>query len=219
MTKLTHNNIDQSSHTLQDNIPDEVKTLVDHVFKQLSVIFPGWRATWRGATEQETAEIIKMAKKEWTKGFFENNINSTAMIKHGLEKARASESDFLPSCGKFIAWCKPCPADYNIPLFEKTYRALVASDWFHPIVYEMKKRISSWDLSHLSDADLRKTAKATYQGIIAELSEGMFEFEKPAEKTHHVEHHREPVKKLTMTREEAMAEMSKILGTPVGCQK
>ena len=40
------------------------------------------------------------AKKQWMLGFMEQGINSLEMIEAGLRRARASESDFLPSVGK-----------------------------------------------------------------------------------------------------------------------
>ena len=106
------NNLDLSKkddHTLQNNVPPIVKTIVDSLFDQLAFVFPAWKYTW------DTEEKIKGAKKEWVKAFFENDINTKEQIAHGLKKARKMDSDFLPSCGKFVSWCTPSPEDLGYP--------------------------------------------------------------------------------------------------------
>ena len=82
-------------------IDDFAKSIINKVFEQLSKIFPAWQYNWK------TQKEIDGAKMEWTKAFNENNINTLEQIKYGFAKARKSETDFLPSCGKFISWCEP----------------------------------------------------------------------------------------------------------------
>jgi len=101
------------SHKLQSQIPEVVKTIVDSLFDQLAFVFPAWKYTW------DTEEKIRGAKKEWVKSFFENDINTKEQIACGLRKARSSNTDFLPSCGKFISWCNPSPEDMGYPSEQK----------------------------------------------------------------------------------------------------
>jgi hypothetical protein len=96
----------QSKHALSDNINDQVRELVDSVFIQLGSIFPAWKSAWRGKSDQETARNISLVKREWVKSFYENNINSVELVRNGLVMARKSDSDFIPSCGKFVKWCQ-----------------------------------------------------------------------------------------------------------------
>lgn len=96
----------QSKHELSDNINDQVRELVDSVFIQLGSIFPAWKNAWRGKNDQETARNISSVKREWVKAFYENNINSVELVRNGLVMARKSDSDFIPSCGKFVKWCQ-----------------------------------------------------------------------------------------------------------------
>ncbi len=200
------------NHGLQNRIPDEVKELVDHVFRQLSVIFPAWRVAWKGGNDQETAMNVSLAKKEWTKSFFENGINTTEHIRYGLAKARKSESDFLPSCGKFVTWCKPSPDDLGIPSFETAYRHATKSTWSHQIVYELFKRVGQWDFTYMSDKALRAACRPIYDDIVKEVISGEFNPEKPKPKNRQIENKAEPKKKYTMTHKKAMEQMRKSLG-------
>lgn len=83
----------------QTPINEGAKRLVDKVFEQLKSIFPAWQYAWKDA------KAIDAAKVEWTKAFLENNVNTVEQLKEGFKHARASESDFLPSSGKFVQWC------------------------------------------------------------------------------------------------------------------
>lgn len=90
-------------------IDEFAKSIINKVFDQLAVIFPAWKHAW--PTDKE----LSAAKMEWTKAFNENGINTLDQVKYGFMKARRSESDFLPSCGKFISWCSPSAEDLGYP--------------------------------------------------------------------------------------------------------
>ena len=110
----------KDDHSLQNKIPPIVKTIVDSLFEQLAFVFPAWKYTW------DTEEKIKGAKKEWVKSFFENNISTKEQISHGLKKARKMDSDFLPSCGKFVAWCSPSAEDLGYPSEQQALKMCVS---------------------------------------------------------------------------------------------
>jgi hypothetical protein len=97
-----------SNHELQNNINADVKHLVDQVFKQLASVFPAWQHAWK------SQQAIDTAKKEWVKAFIENDVNTVEQLRCGFKKARASDSAFLPSVGKFVTWCKPSLEDFNL---------------------------------------------------------------------------------------------------------
>jgi len=127
-------------------VDDFAKNIIDKVFDQLSVIFPAWKHAW--PTEKE----LSAAKMEWTKAFNENDINTLDQIKYGFAKARQSESDFLPSCGKFIAWCTPTPEDLGYPSEQQAMNECVkhrnASKLFgsnaRQFIVELCKRLDWW---------------------------------------------------------------------------
>ena len=89
----------QPQHQLQGNISVNAKSLVDKVFDQLASIFPAWKQAW------PDQEATNAAKIEWVKAFLENGVNSIDHLKEGFRMARSSDSDFLPSPGKFAKWC------------------------------------------------------------------------------------------------------------------
>ena len=91
-------------------VDDFAKGVIDKVFDQLAVIFPAWKHAW------PTQKELSAAKMEWTKAFTENGICTIEQIQYGFKKARQAETDFLPSCGKFISWCEPSASDLGYPL-------------------------------------------------------------------------------------------------------
>lgn len=115
----------ESSHIerSQNNTPiidDRAKMLVDKVFNQLKSIFPAWRHAW------PDADSINSAKKEWVKAFIENEVNTITQLQRGFKKARASDSSFLPSVGKFISWCKLSLDDFDVGTPEQITNKVVS---------------------------------------------------------------------------------------------
>lgn len=98
---------DNQNHqrNMQGGIDDHAKRLVDKVFDQLKCIFPAWQYAWKDS------EMINAAKVEWIKAFVEGGVNTVDQLREGFKHARASESDFLPSSGKFVQWCNKSVCD------------------------------------------------------------------------------------------------------------
>lgn len=163
------NNMDlskQGDHTLQNKVPPIVKSIVDSLFDQLAFVFPAWKYTW------DTEEKIKGAKKEWVKAFFENDINTKEQISNGLKKARKMDSDFLPSCGKFVAWCTPSPEDLGYPNEQQALRDCVAyrnakkmgmADNARPWLMALCKRVDWWLMNSASSQAEHKKAEAHFK--------------------------------------------------------
>ena len=108
-----------TNHQEKPVIDEFAKGIINRVFDNLAIIFPGWQYNWK------TQDQIDGAKREWTKAFIENNICTMEQISHGFSKARKSETDFLPSCGKFISWCTPSPEDLGYPSEQKALEQCV----------------------------------------------------------------------------------------------
>lgn len=136
-------------HQLQNSIPPVVKQLVDQVFKQLKIICPGY------SHSLPTEQAINDCKKEWVKAFYENNINQVGLVKAGLVGARRHESDFMPSCGKFISWCKQSPESKGWPSADECLRECVKyrnnkklfgdkAPACRPLFSELIKRVDWW---------------------------------------------------------------------------
>jgi len=97
-------------------IDDFAKNIINQVFSQLSTIFPAWKYTYK------TEQALSSAKMQWTKAFNENGIKTIEQIKYGFAHARRCETDFLPSPGKFISWCKPAFEDFGYPSEQQAMR-------------------------------------------------------------------------------------------------
>lgn len=75
--------------------------LVDLLFTNLMQVFPAAKQT-----ALSTPAEVAAAKRQWILAFAENGITSVEQLQAGMRMARQQESDFWPSCGKFIGWCK-----------------------------------------------------------------------------------------------------------------
>ena len=150
----------------QPLVVDEfAKKIIDQVFDQLAVILPAWKQAW--PTERE----MSVAKMEWVKAFSENKINTIEQIKYGFAKARKSESDFLPSCGKFISWCQPSAEDLGYPSEREAMKECVnyrnSQRMFYsdtiavrPFIAELTKRVDWWLINNAStNEQIRKSEK------------------------------------------------------------
>lgn len=156
-------------------IDEFAKNIINKVFDQLAVIFPAWKHAW--PTERE----LSSAKMEWTKAFNENGINTLEQVKFGFMKARRSESDFLPSCGKFISWCSPSAEDLGYPSEYKALRDCIHHRQMRsmfkqghiktstrPFIVELCKRIDWWLIDHAGNkAEQAKADKHFKEEYIA----------------------------------------------------
>lgn len=152
----------KDDHLLQNKVPQIVKTIVDNLFDQLAFIFPAWKYTW------DTKEKIKGAKKEWVKAFFENNISTKEQISNGLKIARKMDSDFLPSCGKFVSWCSPSPENIGWPSTHEALKKCIEfrshkklfgdkAKYCRPMIIELCKKVDWWIMNNANNqVDRRK---------------------------------------------------------------
>lgn len=74
--------------------------LINWVFSELQSIYPAWSKAF------PDDHSLRAAKRTWTIAFVEQGVTDIGMIKRALSAARADESAFFPSVGKFISWCK-----------------------------------------------------------------------------------------------------------------
>lgn len=157
----------QGQHQLQNNIPPVVKQLVDQVFKQLKIICPAYEYSL------PTEQMVNDCKKEWVKAFFENNINAVELVKAGLMGVRKSESDFLPSCGKFISWCTPSPEDLGWPSVHDALKQCIRhrsnqkfvvpqNIYIRPMIIELCKRVDWWLMYNANNQIERKKADSHF---------------------------------------------------------
>ena len=84
----------------------DAEKLVDVLFTNLMQIFPAARQT-----ALSTPADIAAAKRQWILAFAESGVTTLEQVKAGMRMARQQETDFWPSCGKFIGWCKSGAAE------------------------------------------------------------------------------------------------------------
>ena len=156
------------------------KNIINQVFSQLSIIFPAWKHNWKSDDPSNPDKILNLAKIEWTKAFNENNINTLEQIKYGFAKARKIESDFLPSCGKFISWCTPSPEDMGWPSENEALSKCIEhrsqsklfgnkAKYCRPMIIELCKRVDWWFMSNVSNQNERKKADEHFGQVYSSL--------------------------------------------------
>lgn len=164
---LMANNRAQKNIVNVNNVPSVVNeqtiNIVNKIFAQLEIIYPMWKVHWKNSKN------LDLAKGEWTKALMQSRINSIEQLRLGFEKARKDISDFPPSCGKFVGWCKHSPESIGWP---DTYQALkkcenhrTMSKLFtgsqiktRPVIIELCKMIDWQMLSAVTNSEQRKNA-------------------------------------------------------------
>lgn len=150
-------------------VNDQAEKLVDALFANLMQIFPAARQT-----VLSTPEDIAAAKRQWILAFAENGITSLEQVKAGMRMARQQATDFWPSCGKFIGWCKEGSAaaaglptiDEVMAEFERysanrdRYESPEVFPWSAPVMYwlVLDVRKAMYRYNH-TEAETRKTVK------------------------------------------------------------
>lgn len=167
----------------------EAVDFVNDLFKSLQIAYPAWKYTF------PTQNDVALAKRSWVKTFMECGITSVEQIQVGMRKARADESDFFPSAGKFVAWCKPSPEDLGLPTVELAYREAainshspIAHRWSHAAVYQAGKETGWFFLKSEPQRETQAEFKRVYADICERVMSGhVFAVPKPSENA--LEHH------------------------------
>lgn len=82
-------------------VNENAEKLVDALFENLLRLFPAARHTVLATPD----DVVAM-KRQWIMAFVENGITNVEQVRAGMRMARQQETDFWPSCGKFIGWCR-----------------------------------------------------------------------------------------------------------------
>lgn len=90
--------------------------VVNQVFERLKTIFPAWTRALPNVTAEQ------QAKRQWTLAFYEAGIRTEQQVNLGLRVARQQQTDWWPSPGKFIRWCRPDPEHFGLPTEERAFR-------------------------------------------------------------------------------------------------
>ncbi|GLT13872.1 replication protein P [Vibrio algivorus] len=149
-------------------VTDETREFVNKIFIELQAAFPAWRHTF------QTNESLSTAKITWMKALVEAKVTSKTQIARGLKVARQSESDFFPSVGKFISWCRTAE---NVPDIETAFSMLsyYIIDQQEEIPLEVRAMFDLIDRTVLrtkTEADLFRVFKRNYRFVCGLVNSG-----------------------------------------------
>ncbi len=151
----------------QAQISNRDASFINQLLEQLRVIFPATTHTLK--TQQQITEF----KQVWTQALVESNTTQPQQIERGLRKARQQNSNFLPSCGTFINWCKPQPEDFGCLSFEASYRQATVPYTQDAAVLFVLSRLDNLTKFKLgTDEDGRKTWLDAWQRLGVYLERG-----------------------------------------------
>ena len=161
---------------------------INKVFEQLKTIFPAWSQAF------PTQSSLNLAKNMWSKALIEAGVTSKEQLAIGFMKARRSQQDFMPSCGKFISWCKPEPEDFGLPPVDVAYAEVIRRlPPSHPIVVKTAKA-TSFERGTLTETEYKRVFARHYEILVERIMKGeIFDYEVPkgigCEATHSPEYY------------------------------
>lgn len=169
----------QQSHSKPSAI-DEVANVFNTFCEQLIIVFPASSAVLKDENSKKTF------KQQWLQAFKENGITKLEYLRAGLRVARGQSTNFLPSTGTFIAWCRqgmaeqvglPTPSELIKMLmdFSAQNGIVEAEDYPFPnnacywlvtnLMCEMRERnLSKKELLEQARIDLSEMAKKIING-------------------------------------------------------
>ncbi|WP_142995794.1 replication protein P [Vibrio coralliilyticus] len=146
----------------------QTATHVNQIFQELLQACPAWNARF----EKNPNELANL-KRSYLKGLVEENLFDMKQIQFGIRKARAVDSDFFPSVGKFISWCKPTAEELGYPSAREAFARISefnsGGDMRYnlpPVILATFNQVGHWDLTHLSENKLYPIFESQYLHII-----------------------------------------------------
>jgi hypothetical protein len=91
---------DQQFNQQQENISPELREAINYCWREMKMAKKSW------SKELKTEEDIKRYLRGLSKALIAGRIDSMEKLKYGLEAMYLDESDWLPSVGMFVKWCK-----------------------------------------------------------------------------------------------------------------
>ncbi|MDP9704114.1 UNVERIFIED_ORG: hypothetical protein J2W64_001300 [Rahnella aquatilis] len=147
----------------------DAEKLVDVLFTNLMQIFPAARQT-----ALSTPADVAAAKRQWIMAFVESGLTTLEQVQAGMRVARQQETDFWPSCGKFIGWCKSGAAQAaGLPSVDEVmaefnqycarrgdYSTPAAYPWSAPIMYWIVTDVRRLMFqNNLTEGEVRKSVQ------------------------------------------------------------
>ena len=148
------------------------ESVMRRLFSRLFVIYPSFKS--QVSSDEELVDFMSI----WAEELEKRNI-SFDRIKIGLDRAIASQSDFLPGIGKFIGYCKPTPEELGLPSPDNAYEeacknAHKQSDlmWSHEAVKDSAVKITLHRLKCEARMYTESSFKKHYAEIVEDFVDG-----------------------------------------------
>ncbi|MFL1475418.1 replication protein P [Pseudomonas grimontii] len=160
----------------QDEGRRQMAVAINDLFTELRLIRSAWRQAW------PDKETYRAAKVQWMQAFLDEGIRTQGQIEFGMIKARKQVSDFIPSPGQFIEWCKPTPEMLGLPPLAVAHREAVRNAhpsmagqgrWSHDAVWHTAKECGFESLNKLDAALSLKLFDRNYTITIRRLLDGL----------------------------------------------
>lgn len=188
----------------------QAANIVNGLFKSLFAAKTGWRASFNTKDPVELDQAINLLKKTWVKAFAENGINTPEQLQCGMKQVRKDPSQFLPSVGKFIEWCKPRAEDYGLPSRASAWveccahcHHIMEHKWTHPAVYQAGRKADWTQIRSMSNKpEVKKAFMEAYEELCKRAMAGE-NIDGPVVDENLLEHHSAAPK--TMTEESKAA--------------
>ncbi|WP_338523345.1 replication protein P [Pseudomonas batumici] len=149
---------------------------INELFKELRLIRSAWRQAW------PDKETYQAAKVQWMQAFLDEGVCSQGQVDFGMARARKQVSDFIPSPGQFIEWCKPTPEMLGLPSLSSAHREACRNahpsmagqgNWSHDAVWHAAKECGFESLNKLDTALSLKLFERNYTITIRRLLDGL----------------------------------------------
>lgn len=143
-------------HNDEVEVTREVSEYIDMIFNSMLPHFPAWRQSC------PTADDLGRLKNAWAKAIVRNSrkAGKKLNLKAGLLACEESESDWLPSVGKFIKWCDQSS---NVAGFaDRAYNLFINQEKQIDNVGQMVISKHSFELKTMKASDCKKSFESYY---------------------------------------------------------
>ena len=154
----------------------QMANAINELFKELRLIRSAWRQAW------PDKETYQAAKVQWMQAFLDEGIRTQGQIEFGMVKARKQVSDFIPSPGQFVEWCRPTPEMLGLPPLVVAHREACRNahpsmagqaTWSHDAIWHTAKECGFESLNRLDSALSLKLFDRNYTITIRRLLDGL----------------------------------------------
>jgi hypothetical protein len=153
-----------------------VEELINRLFREIRNARPAWRQAW------PTKEALASAKVTWVLALVEGEVRDwDRQIEAGLRRLRAEPSDFVPSPGKFVEWCRPTAESLGLQSAKRAYgeaccnahpSSRASATWSHPATYHAAIDVGLDVLMQLPGFDTWKLFERSYAVMVQRVMDG-----------------------------------------------